>query len=111
MPPGQKIAATSINPGENDRYAYARGTSNAAALGTRGAAQIFEVLNELREETPSLILGQELAGTHTTKTKGRWHTSITSIARNACPTSGLTGTRIIAGFTGITRVTRVTRNA
>jgi hypothetical protein len=46
--PGQKVATTPVMPGETDRYVYCRGTSNATALATRSAAQIYEVLDELR---------------------------------------------------------------
>jgi len=45
--PGQYVATTPVTSGEKNRCVYTRGTSNAAALATRGAAQIFEVLNEL----------------------------------------------------------------
>jgi len=46
-PPGQFVATTPVTSGEKGRCVYTRGTSNATALATRGAAQIFEVLNEL----------------------------------------------------------------
>ncbi len=45
--PGQSVATTHGTSGQRNRCVYARGTSNAAALATRGAAQIFEVLNGL----------------------------------------------------------------
>jgi len=49
-PPGQKAAAAARSPGDTNRYVYLRGTSNAAALATRGAARISEVLKELKEK-------------------------------------------------------------
>jgi len=58
-PPGQYVATTPVTSGEKDRCVYTRGTSNAAALATRGAAQIFEVLNELNisnEENIAVLL-------------------------------------------------------
>jgi len=55
LAPGQKAASTPVNPGENNRYVYTRGTSNAAALATRRAAQIYEVLDELREQDADKI--------------------------------------------------------
>jgi hypothetical protein len=55
LAPGQKVASTPVNPGENNRYVYTRGTSNAAALATRCAAQIYEVLNEFREQDADKI--------------------------------------------------------
>ncbi len=55
LAPGQKAASTPVNPGENNRYVYTRGTSNAAALATRCAAQIHEVLNEFREQDADKI--------------------------------------------------------
>lgn len=57
--PGQYIATPPVTSGEKDRCVYTRGTSNAAALATRGAAQIFEVLNELNisdEENIAVLL-------------------------------------------------------
>ncbi len=48
--PGQKVATTPVMPGENNRCVYTRGTSNAAALATRCSAQIYEVLDEIREQ-------------------------------------------------------------
>ena len=51
MAPGQKVAAAPVNPGERNRSIYIRGTSNSAALASRGAAMIFEAVNELGSET------------------------------------------------------------
>lgn len=51
MAPGQKVATTPVNPGEKKRTVYIRGTSNSAALATRGAAMIFEALDDLRSDT------------------------------------------------------------
>jgi len=47
-PPGQKVAVPSKQPGVLNGTAYTRGTSNAAALATRVAAQCYELLEELR---------------------------------------------------------------
>jgi Subtilase family. len=50
MAPGQRAAAEPVNPGERNRGIYIRGTSNSTALASRGAALIYEALNELRSE-------------------------------------------------------------
>lgn len=51
MEPGQKVAWPAIKPGISSSVAYTCGTSNATALATRTAAQIYEyILHELREE-------------------------------------------------------------
>lgn len=47
-PPGQRAAAPGQEPGELDKSLWFRGTSGAAALATRLAAQLFEVLDALR---------------------------------------------------------------
>lgn len=47
-PPGQKVAYDSAVPGELSHTVHTRGTSNAAALATRAAAQVFEALSEIR---------------------------------------------------------------
>ncbi|HEX7183138.1 MAG TPA: S8 family peptidase [Thermoanaerobaculia bacterium] len=47
-PPGQKVAAPGVSPGELSGVRYIRGTSNAAALVTRVACQLHDVLDELR---------------------------------------------------------------
>jgi len=49
-PPGQKAAVPSDVPGELDKSLWFRGTSNAAALATRLAAQLFEMLEALRNQ-------------------------------------------------------------
>lgn len=46
-PPGQRVAAPGPS-GELDRTWHARGTSNAAALASRGAAFLSEVITDLR---------------------------------------------------------------
>ena len=48
--PGQKVAWDSNRPGSLKETAYTCGTSNAAALATRGAARIYEVIDALRQE-------------------------------------------------------------
>ena len=48
--PGNKVASPSSTPGELSKAAFCRGTSNAAALATRMAAQCYDVLLEIFEE-------------------------------------------------------------
>lgn len=48
--PGQCVATTPVTGGEIKRCVYTRGTSNSAALATRAAAQIYEMLNALKSE-------------------------------------------------------------
>jgi len=48
-PPGQKVAAGPVFPGEINRTLYTRGTSNATALTTRAAALIYDALEDLFE--------------------------------------------------------------
>ncbi len=48
--PGQKVAWDSNQAGALSQTAHTRGTSNAAALATRSAARIYEVLDALRAE-------------------------------------------------------------
>lgn len=47
--PGQLVAAPGPLPGDLSRFEHARGTSNAAALVSRGAAFLHEVLDDLRD--------------------------------------------------------------
>jgi hypothetical protein len=61
LAPGQKVATTPVTPGETNRCVYTRGTSNSAALASRGAAQIFEVLDELRKESNYNIPEEKIA--------------------------------------------------
>lgn len=49
-PPGQKVAAPGSAPGDLTAAWYTRGTSNAAALTSRAAAILYDVLEELRNE-------------------------------------------------------------
>lgn len=48
--PGQRVA-TPGNAGQLDRTQYTRGTSNAAAIATRGAALLYRLLGELRQRS------------------------------------------------------------
>ena len=48
--PGQKVACDSPQQGRTSRCVHTRGTSNSAALASRGGARIYEVLSELRAE-------------------------------------------------------------
>lgn len=50
IPPGMLVATPGAQ-GERDKTIYTCGTSNAAAMATRTAAQLFEMLNELRAST------------------------------------------------------------
>lgn len=50
--PGHRVAAP---PDDSGDTIYTRGTSNAAALGTRGAAQAFAVLEALRAGIPDAL--------------------------------------------------------
>ncbi|MGE5698882.1 MAG: S8 family peptidase [Deltaproteobacteria bacterium] len=52
-PPGQRVAAPPSGGGENTRYS--RGTSNAAALASRGAAWAYEVIEALRTGNTTLL--------------------------------------------------------
>ena len=61
MAPGQKVAAAPVNPGERNRGIYIRGTSNSAALASRGAALIYEVLDELRSGADTDIPDEYMA--------------------------------------------------
>ncbi len=49
-PPGQKVAAPGAVPGETGAAWHTRGTSNAAALTSRAAGLLYDVLDELRDE-------------------------------------------------------------
>lgn len=59
--PGQKVASPSPVPGDLSSAIYTRGTSNAAALATRTAAQIFEVLRQLQQEEGGDLLEDNYA--------------------------------------------------
>ena len=61
MAPGQKVAAAPVNPGERNRGVYIRGTSNSAALASRGGALIYEVLDELRSGADTDIPDEYMA--------------------------------------------------
>ena len=50
LAPGQCVATSAATGGEINRCVYTRGTSNAAALTTRAATQIYEMLNSLISE-------------------------------------------------------------
>lgn len=49
-PPGQRVA-TPGNAGQLNRTRYTRGTSNAAAIATHGAALLYRLLGELRQRS------------------------------------------------------------
>ena len=55
--PGQKVAAPGKS-GRLDAIQYGRGTSNATALASRGAALIFEMIDRLRQQ-PGMYLPPE----------------------------------------------------
>jgi hypothetical protein len=52
--PGQRVAAAGSQPGRLDGTIFSRGTSNACALVTRAAADIYEVVQDLRND-PSFL--------------------------------------------------------
>lgn len=58
IPLGIQVASPG-HSGSNDARAFARGTSNAAALATRQAAQILHRLEDLREVGPNDFPGRE----------------------------------------------------
>lgn len=49
-PPGQRVAAPGQAPGDLAYTWHTRGTSNAAALTSRAAAELYDVLDALRDE-------------------------------------------------------------
>jgi hypothetical protein len=55
-PPGQKSAVPGAVPGELGKTLWFRGTSNAAALATRLGAQLFEMLEALRNQADGAVL-------------------------------------------------------
>ena len=59
MSPGLRSAAPGRNPGDLGRTRYSRGTSNATALATRTAAQLYEMLRGLREQIGTGMLEDE----------------------------------------------------
>jgi hypothetical protein len=59
--PGQLTAAPGTRPGELNRVLNCRGTSNAAALATRTAAQLYEVIEGLRAEPGGELLEEAFA--------------------------------------------------
>lgn len=59
--PGQLVATTPVNLGEINRSVYTRGTSNATALATRFASQIYEMLNDLISENNANIDNNSIA--------------------------------------------------
>ena len=48
-PPGQRVA-TPGSVGQLDQTVYTRGTSNAAAVGSRGAGRVYHLIGQLREQ-------------------------------------------------------------
>lgn len=62
LSPGQSVAAPPLaGTAHIDRAVYMRGTSNATALASRGAARIREALREIQSETPGAIPDANLA--------------------------------------------------
>lgn len=53
--PGQKVAAPGKRPGDLSFVHHTRGTSNANALASRGAAHCFEALDEIQKNEPDRI--------------------------------------------------------
>lgn len=54
-PPGHRVAAPPMPGQALNVTAYCRGTSNAAALGSRAAAQAFAVVEALRADSPAAL--------------------------------------------------------
>lgn len=62
VPPGQSVAAPpQAGAGQINRTVYTRGTSNATALASRGAARIHEVLRDIQKENLDVIPDANLA--------------------------------------------------
>ena len=61
LSPGQKVATTPVSPGETGRSVYSCGTSNAAALASRAAAQTYESLDELQQQSQYTIPDENIA--------------------------------------------------
>lgn len=59
LPPGQRVASIGKNPGELNRTTFVRGTSNATALASRGAAMLYEVIDEIRMQYPDKTINDE----------------------------------------------------
>ena len=57
LPPGQRVA-TPGNVGRLDQTTYTRGTSNAAAVASRGAGLLYNLIGQLREQ-PGVDLPEE----------------------------------------------------
>jgi hypothetical protein len=60
LPPGQKVASES-KEGERSASSYTCGTSNATALASRAAAQIYEVIESIKNENPDVIQNDQVA--------------------------------------------------
>lgn len=58
-PPGQLVAAPSPIPGVLDRRVYQQGTSNAAALASRAAGQLHDLLVDLQHEAGADFLADQ----------------------------------------------------
>lgn len=61
-PPGQLVAAPGRTPGDTKASSYTRGTSNSAAVSSRNAAMVYDVLVDMQDE-PN---GQLLSSNHLT---------------------------------------------
>ena len=59
-PSGQRVASES-NEGERSAFSYTCGSSNAAALASRAAAKIHEVVESIRSENPDVIQDDQVA--------------------------------------------------
>ena len=51
LPPGQRVAAPGATPGDQALTQHTRGTSSAAALVSRAAGSLYDVLDELRQDS------------------------------------------------------------
>ena len=50
LPPGQRVAAPGATPGDQAATRHTRGTSSAAALVSRAAGSLYDVLEDLRQD-------------------------------------------------------------
>lgn len=62
LSPGHKVATDSKNAiGSTSGFQYTRGTSNATALATHGAAKIHDIIEKIREDQPDKITDDQVA--------------------------------------------------
>ena len=62
-PPGQRVASPSKRAGITDATIHTRGTSNSAALTTRLAAQLYDLISDLRNQPNGNLLVEQFVPT------------------------------------------------